>query len=76
MIEQIHERGTRLLRLRAKLKARDGVAGYEKNCEALRERISLLENSNSTVSEAVSDDQPVASTGEGSNREKSGKVTP
>lgn len=34
----------RLASLRAKLKAREKVAGYEKNCEALRAEIARLEN--------------------------------
>lgn len=33
----------RLAELRAKLKARDGKPGFEKNCEAIREEIKRLE---------------------------------
>ena len=44
MIHQIHETGTRLLRLRQKLAARTGVPGYEKNCEVIQAEIARLES--------------------------------
>lgn len=34
---------TYLEQLKARLKAREGVPGYEKNCEALRAEISRVE---------------------------------
>lgn len=33
----------RLSKLQALLRARSGIAGYEKNCEAIREEIARLE---------------------------------
>lgn len=42
---EIQATGARLLTLRRKLAARDGVPGYEKNCEALRAEIARLERS-------------------------------
>lgn len=44
MNEIMHATGTRLLKLREKLAAREGLSGYEKNCEAIREEIARLEN--------------------------------
>lgn len=38
---------TRLEKLRARLAAREGVPGYEKNCEALRAEIARLDQPSS-----------------------------
>lgn len=59
VLEKLHEKGTRLMQLRAKLNARTGpdgkpVAGYEKNCDDLRAEIARLEKCNSTATEGVS----------------------
>lgn len=42
---EIAATGTRLLRLRQKLAARDGTPGYERNCTAIRQEIARLERS-------------------------------
>lgn len=46
---QFHCRGDRLLKLRAKLKAREGIPGYEKNCKAIEAEIKRLEKSSLTT---------------------------
>lgn len=74
MLDKIHATGARLLKIRKKLAARDGVPGYEKNCGALRVEIARLEistipsqsdtTSNGERSEPATSDnmsQPVAS---------------
>lgn len=43
MLETLQKTGTRLVQLRDKLKAREGIAGYEKNCDELRREIARLE---------------------------------
>jgi septal ring factor EnvC (AmiA/AmiB activator) len=43
MLEKIQATGVRLLKLRKKLAARDGLPGFKKNCEALRAEIARLE---------------------------------
>ena len=48
MLQRFEQNGTRLLQLRKKLKAREGKAGYEKNCEHLRDEILRLEQGTST----------------------------
>ena len=40
---EIHAIGMRLVKLRQKLQAREGIPGYEKNCRALRTEIARLE---------------------------------
>jgi len=40
---KIDTRGKRLLQLREKLKAREGIAGYEKSCEEIEAAIARLE---------------------------------
>jgi len=40
---EIHATGKRLLALRAKLRAREGSPGFEKNCRELRIEIARLE---------------------------------
>lgn len=45
MIEEIHVTGERILKLRRKLKAREGIPGYRKNCEMIRQEIARLERS-------------------------------
>lgn len=42
---EIQATGSRLMKLRRKLAAREGTPGYEKNCEALRAEIARLEGS-------------------------------
>lgn len=46
--------GTRHVKLRQKLAARDGTPGYEKNCTAIRQEIARLERS-TIPSEAEAD---------------------
>jgi hypothetical protein len=79
VLDQLHNHGTRLTRLRAKLAARTdstgaALVGYEKNTDALRAEIARLENMNLTTvadepeaSEVDPDPPAVAS------RRKSGK---
>jgi hypothetical protein len=48
MLKQLHEKGTRLMQLRAKLEGRTGadgkpIPGYEKNCEMIRAEIERIE---------------------------------
>jgi len=43
MLESLHKTGTRLVQLRDKLNAREGISEYEKNCEAIRAEIARLE---------------------------------
>lgn len=48
VLEQLHEKGTRLVQLRRKLAGRTGpdgkpIAGYEKNVEDIRAEIARLE---------------------------------
>ena len=43
MNEILHATGTRLTQLRAKLAAREGKPGMEKNCEAIKTEIARLE---------------------------------
>lgn len=45
MNENLRQTGTRLMRLRETLKAREGVPGYEKNCEDIKAEIARLEGS-------------------------------
>ena len=54
-MENLQATGTRLIALRSKLKAREGVAGYEKNCEELRKEIARLEPSTLTTSGEASE---------------------
>jgi len=42
-LETLQADGTCLLKLRNKLRARTGKAGYEKNCEAIKAEIAKLE---------------------------------
>lgn len=48
MNEQLHATGARLTQLRAKLAAREGKPGMEKNCEAIKAEIARLEGSTRT----------------------------
>jgi hypothetical protein len=65
MSEEIHAGGERLTRLRNKLAAREGLAGYEKNCEALRAEIARLEQSTLRPTNfTTSEETPEASSGE------------
>jgi len=43
--QELVGKGTRLDKLRRKLAVRDGLPGYEKNCEVLRTEIARLEGS-------------------------------
>jgi hypothetical protein len=43
LLEELSARSERLLKLRAKLQARENVAGYEKNCEEIKAEIERLE---------------------------------
>lgn len=43
MNQQIHQIGERLVKLRARLQAREHTPGFEKNCAAIREEIARLE---------------------------------
>lgn len=59
MLDKLHEKGTRIMQLRRKLRARtdpDGkpTPGYEKNCEAIRAEIKRLENASLTTIADVS----------------------
>lgn len=82
--QTFRQSGERLLKLRRKLAARDGVPGYEKNCEELRAGISRLEAAtlrpgNSTTSpdsheaSAVASEPPQDQSGERSEPVKSGE---
>ena len=42
-LDELTHRGKRLLKLRGMLAAREGKAGYEKNCEAIKAEIARLE---------------------------------
>lgn len=48
MNEELSATGTRLINLRAKLQARKGKPGMEKNCEAIEAEIARLEGSTRT----------------------------
>lgn len=66
MLEELKQRGTRLVQLRGKLAGRLGpdrkpLPGYEKNCEDLRKEIERLENLSLTTSTSKHDASAVAS---------------
>jgi hypothetical protein len=68
MNEKFAKEGARLVKLRATLKARDGIAGYKDTCDAIRAEIAKLEaassflgnSTSSTDSDDAPDVQPVA----------------
>lgn len=54
MVGKFAKEGARLVKLRAKLKSCDGVAGYEETCKAIRAEIFVLENKSSFLGNSTS----------------------